>query len=142
MALQLGGVDTARRQEVLWDPDSHSQCVEAQQRIDELCDQGFLITEEDNGEVTLEPPERDPNICVFRILSQNGDDRVIWDRRDKSQVKEAFQKFKELLKKGYTAYVTRIDGSKGHKITEFHPGLEEILLQAKEAVCVPKTVPG
>lgn len=152
MPLQLGGVETARRQRVPWNPDIPAEGLDAANRIKELRSQGFVVVQEEDGEVTLDPPKRDPNVGVFRILSQNGDDRVIWDRRDKHQVKEAFQKFKELMQEGYTAYVTSNDGSRGHRITEFDPGLEEIILgtdlgngqrgQAGEVVCVPKTVPG
>ena len=152
MPLQLGGVETARRQLVLWNPAISAECTDAKDRVKELENKGFLISEKENGSITLSPPKRDPNVGVFRILSQNGDDRVIWDRRNKNQVKEAFLKFKELMKKGYTAYVTRNDGSKGHRIDEFNPALEEIILGAPrgngqrgpagEVVCVPRTVAG
>jgi hypothetical protein len=142
MPLQLGGVETKRRQVVVWDikdPDQHSDAMD---KIVDLKNEGFTISSGEIGEVTLDPPKRDPNIGVFRILSQNGDDRVIWDRRCKDQVKEAFQKFKELLEKGYTAYAASPDGKRGHKITAFDPGLQEIILGAGEAILVPKTVPG
>jgi hypothetical protein len=152
MPLQLGGVETARRQVVPWNPEIPAECNDAKARVAELRNQGFLVIKEEDGEVTLDPPERADDQGLFRILSQNGDDRVIWDRRDKNQVKEAFLKFKELMKKGYTAYVTKRDGSRGHRITEFDPGLEEIILGADlgngkrgpagEATLVPKTVPG
>jgi len=152
MPLQLGGVETARRQIVLWNPEAPEEHKDSKERIEKLISQGFILKNETDGEVVLDPPNRDADIGCFRILSQNGDDRVIWDRREKNQVKEAFNKFKELMKKGYTAYATRNDGSRGHRITEFDPGLEEIILgaigiggkrgPAGEAVLVPKTVPG
>ncbi|MHA2280073.1 MAG: hypothetical protein ACXAC5_04250 [Promethearchaeota archaeon] len=142
MPLQLGGVETKRRQVVVWDTEDPEQLRDATDRIASLKKSGFTVTSTDEGETTLEPPKRDPNIGVFRILSQNGDDRVIWDRRDKHQVKEAFQKFKELLDKGYTAYAATADGRRGHKITAFDPGLQEIILGAGEAILVPRTVPG
>jgi len=142
MPLQLGGIETARPQVVTWDPCFYDQLIEAQKEIQSLTQQGFILEYEKEGEARLLPPERNPNIGCFRILSDNGDDRVVWDRRIPEQVKEAFKKFKELLKKGYTAYATNNDGSRGHKITEFDPGLEEIILGAGEAILVPKTSPG
>lgn len=142
MPLNLGGVETARPQTVTWDPYLYDQLTEARKRIDSLTKQGFILEYEEEGEARLLPPDRDPNIGCFRILSDNGDDRVIWDRRIPKQVKEAFKKFKELMKKGYSAYATTSDGSRGHKITEFDPSLEEIVLGAKEAILLPKTAPG
>lgn len=142
MPLQLGGVETERKQVVVWDTDDPVQCQDAVDRVASLTKDGFIVAYKDTGEITLEPPKRDSNIGVFRVLSQNGDDRVIWDRRDKNQVKEAFQKFRELLSKGYTAYAATPDGKRGHKITAFDPGLQEIILGAGEAILVPRTVPG
>lgn len=138
----MGGLETARAQTVTWDPYVYEQTSEARKRIGILTKQGFTLQYENDGEARLLPPPKDVNIGCFRILSDNGDERVIWDRRIKEQVKEAFSKFKELMKKGYTAYASTNDGQKGHKITEFDPGLEEIILGAKEAILVPKTVPG
>lgn len=140
--LRLGGPETARNQLIVWDPECEAETRDAKAQIHKLQGEGFRIGRSDIGEVQLLPPERDPHICVFRTLSQNGDDRVIWDRRCANQVREAFKKFKELLAKGYTAYATRADGSRGHKIHEFDPGLQEILLSAAEVLFVPRTVPG
>ena len=142
MPLQMGGIETKRAQTLSWDPTMSEQMIEAQKKISILTRQGFTLEYETEGEARLIPPPRDPNIGCFRVLSDNGDDRIIWDRRIKEQVKEAFQKFKELMKKGYTAYAATSSGERGHKITEFDPGLEEIILGGKEAILVPKTVPG
>ncbi len=142
MPLQLGGIDTMRPQLIGWDPTFYNQLIDAQKEIQKLKDQGFTIDYEKEGEARLIPPSRDANIKVFRILSENGDDRLIWDRRIRNQVKDAFKKFKEFIKRGYSAYATFSDGSPGHKITEFDPSLEEILLRANEVTLVPKTAPG
>jgi len=142
MPLQIGGVETKRKQVIVWDPSDKHQLRDAMNRVLELKNEGFNVLSNDDGEIVMSPPGRDPNIGLFRILSQNGDDRVIWDRRNKDQVREAFQKFRELLDKGYTAYAATPDGGRGHKITAFDPGLEEIILGAGEAILVPKTVPG
>lgn len=142
MPLQLGGIETKRKQAIIWDPDDTEEKKFAMKKIEELKQNGFSIISSEDGMVRMDPPKLNPNINVFRILSQNGDDRVIWDRRDKNQVKEAFQKFKELLNNGYTAYAVTEEGKRGHKITTFDPGLEEVILGTKETVFVPRTVPG
>lgn len=135
MPLVLGGVETARPQTIVWDNVIPAEVVEAQQRISELKTQGFVLRTMEEGEAVLDPPPKDPNIGVFRILSDKGDERLVWDRRSGPEVKDAYKKFGELLKKGYTAYAVDMAGDRGHKITEFDPALEEIIL-------VPGTVPG
>lgn len=137
MPLSLGGIETERPQVVVWDPESSAEKYDAMTRMNELKSKGFKMvsTNFKEGSAHFVPPPRDPNIGCMRILSQNGDDRVIWDRTEKAQVKEAFTKFRDMMKKGYTAYAANADGKRGHKITEFDPGLQEIIL-------VPKTVPG
>jgi len=151
--LKLGGIETDRPQTVVWNPEVYDEIKEARERVADLEKQGYVLREKDDSQAILDPPKRDDNIGVFRILSQNGDDRLIWDRRDKEQVKEAFKKFKEYLKDDYTAYAVRSDGSRGHKLTEFDHRLEEIICgklneetgerePAGEALLVPKMVPG
>ena len=137
MPLDMGGIETERPQVVVWDKTRPEQREEAETRMEELRTQGFQLVSfsATNGVAHFMPPPRNENLGCMRILSQNGDDRLVWDRTMKDQVKEAFKKFKELMKKGYTAYAATSDGVKGHKITEFDPGLQEIIL-------VPKTVPG
>lgn len=135
MPLQMGGVETERAQRILWDPNSADELLEANDRIESLTQSGFEVQYIMDGEARLMPPPMNPNKGYMRILSENGDDRVVWDRTVKDQVKEAFKKFTELVKKGYTAYVASATGARGHKITEFNPGLQEIIL-------IPKTVKG
>ena len=135
MPLQMGGIETSRAQRVLWDASNPDESLEASDRIESLIKKGFTIQHFIDGEARLVPPPMKPNESCMRILSQNGDDRVVWDRTAKDQVKEAFKKFTELVKKGYTAYAANTNGTKGHKITDFDPGLQEIIL-------IPKTIPG
>jgi hypothetical protein len=146
MPLQLqvnDGPETARTQVITWDPDVYAETADARKRRAELEQQGFKVSKESDGEVVLDPPLRPENMNVFRVLSDAGDDRIVWDRTCPQQVKEAYQKFKELLKAGYTAFVVLASGKKGHKITEFDPSLQEILMaKGTEIMMVPKTVPG
>lgn len=66
----------------------------------------------------------------FRILSiESGDDRVVWDRRDPEQIKDAAKLFNELIAKGQIAYAIGPDGKtdKNRQLTEFDATLEEIM---------------
>lgn len=79
---------------------------------------------------------REPKQTLFEgcgslhILSKNGDDRIVWDRRFKDQIEQAKQKFYEMLDKGYIAYVVGPDGKEGRRITRFNPDAEEILIKS------------
>lgn len=146
MPLQLNQSATERPQLITWDPAIETEALDAKKEVDGFLSRGFNIDFEEPGAVRLIPPKLDENTFLMRVLCQNGDDRLVWDRRDKNQVKDAFLKFKELLQEGFTAYVTLADGTKGHTIKEFNPGLEEVIFEtiakAKEVVAVPKTRPG
>lgn len=135
MPLQLGDVSTERPQLIMFNAEDDREVADAAARADALKLQGFVLREEEPGRIAFDPPARAPHLGVFRVLSEKGDDRIVWDRRIPAQVKEAFQKFTDFLKKGYAAYATLSTGRKGHKIESFDPGLEEIIL-------VPSTMPG
>lgn len=136
--LALGGLGTMRPQLVVWNPAMPAEACEAAARIAELKEQGFVEVDGSSvpGETRLVPPQRDANFGLLRVLSDNGDDRVIWDRRDPMQVREAFARFQSFIKRGYTAYVSMGDGQRGHRIHEFDPGLEEVIL-VPSGVLVP-----
>jgi len=143
MPLQLSAdASTDRPQRVLWDPANEDEAADARRRKAMLLAQGFILKMEAAGEALLEPPPTEEHVRILRILSKNGDDRVVWDRRNADQVREAFAKFKELLQAGYTAFTVLAGGERGHKLTEFDPGLEEIFFAAKEVVAIPRTMPG
>lgn len=135
MPLVMGDASTDRPQQITFDPACPTQGREARARYKQLRRSGYRLRAREPGALLLDPPARDPNLGTFRILSQSGDDRIVWDRRVAAQVKDAYKKFKELIARGYTAYATLGGGKRGHKIDDFDPGLEEILM-------VPSTVPG
>jgi len=72
---------------------------------------------------------------VMKILSEKGDERLVWDKEDGSEAKQAKLKFVELIKNGYSAYSVGVDGKKNRKIEEFDVDMEEILM-------IPATVKG
>jgi len=135
MPLQMGDISTHRDQIILFDPTNPLEKQEAENKAIKLLKAGFILGEKTEGKIEIKHPKRDPNQGLFRVLSENGDDHIVWDRRDPAQVREAFAKFREFQERKYTAYATTSDGKKGHKIEDFDPGLEEIIL-------IPDTMPG
>ncbi len=128
MSLRLGDSTTARPQLVTWDPGQYGEVEDARKRIADLEADGFSVDGEVDGEVRLTPPGRRPNESLMRILSQNGDDRLVWDRLVGDEVRDALKKFNELIAKGYRAYAATVDGKKGHRIDMFNHILEEIIM--------------
>lgn len=135
MPLQLES--SQREQLITFDPADGAQRKEAYARCTTLISCGYKLVRksEDEGELVLAPPARDPAKGLLLWLSDKGDEHLVWDRSDPAQVREAFAKFKELLAKGFTAYAVRNDGTRGHRIHEFDPAAYEIRL-------VPGTIPG
>jgi hypothetical protein len=135
--LQLGGIETERPKIISFDPNCPIQKSEADAELNRLLGMGFLLDMdfEQEGELRLKPPPKDERVSVMRILSENGDDRLTWDREKPNEVKDAYKKFKDFLKKGYKAFIATASGKKGHSIDEFDPLAEEIIM-------VPSTMPG
>lgn len=159
MPLQLNAPDPAMdlRKRIIWDPDIASDVLEAQEKVEKLREQGFVVFSSEPGEMVMQPPARDHGMCLMRVLDDNGDTRLVWNRRDQGEVEEARAKFDEYVKKGYRAYLCRSDGSKGRRIETFDSLLEEMILMEKkeaekhdaaqgwaqpEAIMVPRTHPG
>lgn len=66
--------------------------------------------------------------CIMKILSDNGDDRIVWDKDNGKEAKEAKAKFVELLGKNYKAYSVDVSGKKHKRIEEFDVDAQEILM--------------
>jgi len=63
-----------------------------------------------------------------------GHDRIIWDRRFRDQIGDARDKFQELVRRGFTPYLVKKDGTKHNRpIDEFDPDAEEIIMVAPTA---------
>ena len=71
----------------------------------------------------------------MKILDETGDDRLVWDKENGREAKQAKKKFNDLIAKGYSAFSVDHEGEKNKKITEFDIDAEEILM-------VPETVKG
>lgn len=157
MPLQLNTPTHALPKRVVWDPTNETESAEAKEVIFDHLAKGFKLLEDNPGETLLVPPDGEPGQVVMRVLDETGDTRVVWDRHKDAEVKEAREKFIELLGKGYKGYVCRSDGSKGRRVETFDALLEEIIMLEKQAatsaprgakekpaevVMVPATAPG
>lgn len=139
MPLSLPATDRSKC--VVWDPLDADQTVEAVEKIKKLKDRGFTQRENSPGKAVLYPPELDENTFLFRVLTENGDDILTWDRRFKEQIDEARQKFEGYLQRGYTAFASR-NGQRGAKLDSFDELREQVIMAHGSAILVPRSHPG
>ena len=77
----------------------------------------------------LDTPNEEGHGC-FRVLSVDaGDERVIWDRNDPDQIRDAKGLFASLLNQGQVPYAIGYDGkpNMNKQLTDFDPNAEEIV---------------
>jgi hypothetical protein len=130
-------------QRIVWDSSSLKQIDEAKATIMKYKRMGYEILLSSGAKMDKWSPSYEEVIVkaakvlkrTMKILSQSGDDRIVWDCDNGYEAMEAKKKFQELLSKGYTAYSVDVNGQKNRKITEFDVEAEEILM-------VPKTAKG
>lgn len=93
---------------------------------------------------------------AIHFIDGSGDQRIIWDIRDKQQLKEAKKKFDEYVAKGWKPYAINRDGKRGRRIFSFDDKAEEIVFEDKttreklanfstkfkEVKMLPRTYPG
>ena len=136
--------ETSVPKRLVWDVDDPVETMDMLDMISELESRGYTVSEKGEGTVVMMPPDRPDTSMVFRVLSENGDDRLVWDRKSPEQIQDAKIAFEKYLKKGYRAYVVRqAGGEKGSRIDGFDALLEElIMVKGSEALLVPPTIPG
>lgn len=107
---------------------------------------GFIIAEAEVGEGCL----------AMHFIDDSGDQRIIWDLRDKKQVAEAAKKFNEYVAKGWKPYAIDRKGKRGRRIFGFDAHEEEVIFEDKttkeklvdfvkkfaEVKVLPRTYPG
>jgi hypothetical protein len=155
MPLQLSRQAAPLPQRIVWNPDLVTDRDAAQARIAQLVAQGYHCQGVQAGEALLTPPGRAVDQLLIRVLDDNGDSRLLWDRRVPAECADARAKFDRYLQQGYRAYVTRSDGSKGARVETFDALMEEIIVApgqpgdrplgergAREGILVPPTHPG
>ena len=128
---------------LVWDSKSLKEIDQAKQEYLKYKKKGYIITQENGATVERFNPNLEAIIVlakktskhILKILTPKGDERVVWDKDNGPEAKQAKAKFNELLDKGYTAYSVDREGKKNRKIIEFDIDAEEILM-------VPKTIKG
>lgn len=68
------------------------------------------------------------------ITDETGDTKVMWSRDNEDEVENARRTFKDMKKKGYTAF--RVEGKKGEagaQMDEFDPDAERIIFTKPQA---------
>lgn len=128
---------------IVWDSRKLKEIDEAKATIRMYRAQGHQIVKTDGTPLDKFIPSLEEVIIkaqkvaksVMKILCEKGDERLVWDKENGKEAKEAKAKFEELLKKGYTAFSVDSKGKKNRKIEEFDVDAEEILM-------VPKTAAG
>ena len=123
-------------QRIVWDSKSLKQIDEAKATIMKYKRKGYEILLENGKLMEKWSPTYEAVVIkaqkvlkrTMKILSQSGDDRIVWDNEDGREAKEAKKKFMELLEKGYKAYSVDVSGNKNKRIKEFDVEAEEILM--------------
>ena len=123
-------------QRLVWDSKNLKQIDEAKSKIRQYRAKGYQIVKADGSPLIRFHPSIEEVIVKFKkttqrmmkILNNTGDDRIIWDKDDGQEAKEAKAKFEELIKKGYKAYSVDVNGQKNRRIEEFDVDAEEILM--------------
>ena len=129
---------------IVWDSTKLKEIDEAKALVREYRSEGHVITKAD-GVTPLDKfiPSLEEVVIkaqkvakrVMKILCEKGDERLVWDKENGKEAKEAKAKFEDLMKNGYTAFSVDSKGKKNRKIEEFDVDAEEILM-------VPKTAKG
>ena len=128
---------------IVWDCTKLKEIDEAKTMVRQYRVEGHVITKVDGTPLDRFIPSLEEVIVkaqkvakrVMKILCEKGDERLVWDKENGKEAKEAKAKFEELLKKGFTAFSVDAKGKKNRKIEEFDVDAEEILM-------IPKTAKG
>lgn len=71
----------------------------------------------------------------FRIMNENGDDRLVWDSSSMAELREAKKAFVELVKQGMTPYRVGVNGEATSEVMrEFDPKAEEVIFMDTQLV--------
>jgi hypothetical protein len=128
---------------IVWDCTKLREIDEAKAMVRQYRAEGHVITKADGTLLDKFIPSLEEVVIkaqkvakrVMKILCDKGDERLVWDKENGKEAKEAKAKFEDLIKNGYTAFSVDSKGKKNRKIEEFDVDAEEILM-------VPKTAKG
>jgi len=121
-----------------WDMTDRRQVEEAKAWFVTFKRKGVPIEDKDGrpveffrphyGELVALPTPSHEGNRTLKILSDKGDERIVWDFNNGRQAKEAKEKFMSLVGQGYSAYSVDAKGNKNRRIQEFDVEAEEILM--------------
>lgn len=158
---------TTMQQRIEFDPRNRKQTDEAKTKYIAAKADGRSVLHPESGArierwadvrdgFVVAEPETQPHELALRILDDTGDQRIVWDLRDKKQIEEAKRKFDELVSKGWKPYAIDRNGNKGRRIYAFDAVKEELIFddkttkvklkdfasKFKRVEVLPKTTPG
>lgn len=121
---------------LVWNSTKLKEIDEAKKEYLKYRNQGYIIQKIDGTPLDRFLPYLEELIVkahktcrrVMKILNDKGDERLVWDKENGKQAKEAKVKFEELLAGNYMAFSVDSKGNKNRKITEFDVDAEEILM--------------
>jgi hypothetical protein len=130
-------------QRIIWNKSRMKEIEQAKRMIIGFKRQGYEIQKSDGSLMEKFSPLLEEVIVkarkvaksVMMILTEKGDERLVWDKDNGREAKQAKRKFLELLAEGYTAFSVDHVSEKNRKIKEFDIDAEEILM-------VPEIVKG
>lgn len=64
---------------------------------------------------------------IMHVLDDTGDTKLMWNPRDKDEVKTAKRTFRELSEKGFRAFRVDASGGQGEQIDAFDKDAEKII---------------
>ena len=77
-----------------------------------------------------------PDNGMFRIMSKEGDTRVVWNRLSLVELRSAKEMFDDLISKGMVPYHVGEDGQASPtEMAEFDPSAEEVIFMPMQLVC-------
>jgi hypothetical protein len=130
--------DLVMNTRLCWDSTNKRQVEEAKQWFVSFKRKGVPIQDNNGKPVQFFRPHYEELVAlaaqehsgnrVLKILCEKGDERVVWDKNNGRQAKEAKEKFMQLVKSGYSAYSVDTKGRKNKRIEEFDVEAEEILM--------------
>jgi len=130
-------------QRIVWNKFNKKEVEQAKKEIMGFKRKGYELLKEDGSPMIRFSPILEEVLVkaravaksVMKILTEKGDERLVWDKDNGREAKQAKKKFLELLKRGYTAFSVDHASEKNRKIKEFDIDAEEIMM-------VPDTVKG
>lgn len=124
---------------VEWDQEDKKQIEEAKTIYRKAKGEGRIITDIHDNVIQFFHPkleaikikeiELKETQFSIRFFDETGDRRIIWDSSDPFQIKDAADKFKEYIDKGWRGFATDAKGNRKRRVYAFDAQKEEVLFE-------------